>query len=155
MAIKDILFSIKWRIPRAIYFKYLFFTTLICFIPFRLQVALISFDLLNSENLKLTLVLLSTLSVIILYVINFFLIIKRLHDLNKSWWAILWLIVPFMNIYYSLILLFQKWTDWENKYWKDPLKTKWISTKVLIENNPTDSVIQPTIEKTIDQELFE
>lgn len=49
-------------------------------------------------------------------------IIKRLHDLDKTGWMSLLMFVPLANIYLVIICLFFKWTDWENKYGKDPLK---------------------------------
>lgn len=46
-----------------------------------------------------------------LYIIN----IKRLHDLNLSWWlsTITLMLAPFSTLFLLLI----PWTNWDNKYW--------------------------------------
>ena len=53
--------------------------------------------------------------------ITFTAYIKRLHDLDKSGWMSLLILIPFANIYIFVICGFFKWTVWENKYWPDPL----------------------------------
>ncbi len=53
--------------------------------------------------------------------ITFTAYIKRLHDLDKSGWMSLLILIPFANIYLFVICGFFKWTVWENKYWPDPL----------------------------------
>jgi len=42
--------------------------------------------------------------------------VRRLHDLNKSGWYALWFLVPLVNIYWALVLLFRKGEEGENKY---------------------------------------
>ena len=44
------------------------------------------------------------------------LIVKRLHDLWNPWTNIFFLVIPFFNIYYFFRLLFEKWSDNENKF---------------------------------------
>ena len=56
--------------------------------------------------------------------------IKRLHDLDKSGWFTLLIFVPFANIYIFIICGFFKWTNWENRFWNDPLG--WIKSDILI-----------------------
>jgi len=46
---------------------------------------------------------------------------KRFHDLDKSAWYILGLLVPFYNLYLGIILLFQKGTTGPNRFGSDPL----------------------------------
>ena len=48
--------------------------------------------------------------------------IKRLHDLDKSWWMALLLLIPFVSIYLFIICGFFKWTKWTNKYGPNPLE---------------------------------
>lgn len=58
----------------------------------------------------------------ILYLyVTFVSYIKRLHDLDKSWWMSLLLFVPLANIYLFVICGFFKWTNWKNQYWDNPL----------------------------------
>jgi uncharacterized membrane protein YhaH (DUF805 family) len=47
--------------------------------------------------------------------------VKRLHDLDRPGTHYWLLLVPFYNIYLSLILLFKKGTDGSNRYGPDPL----------------------------------
>ena len=51
--------------------------------------------------------------------------IKRLHDLNRSgWWSLL-ILIPYLNfVIYFLLLGFIKGTDGENRYGADPLETR-------------------------------
>lgn len=42
--------------------------------------------------------------------------VRRLHDLNKSGWYALLFFIPFINIYWAIILLFKKGEESENKY---------------------------------------
>jgi uncharacterized membrane protein YhaH (DUF805 family) len=49
-----------------------------------------------------------------------FLVVKRLHDLNKPGWHYWLLYVPFYNIYLGLVLLFSKGTAGPNQYGEDP-----------------------------------
>ena len=46
---------------------------------------------------------------------------KRFHDLDKSAWYILGMMVPLFNIYLAIILLFQKGTTGPNRLGPDPL----------------------------------
>lgn len=46
---------------------------------------------------------------------------KRFHDLDKSAWFILGMLVPLFNLYLGIILLFQKGTTGPNRFGSDPL----------------------------------
>ncbi len=51
------------------------------------------------------------------------LIIKRLHDLDKGGlWALI-MLIPIVDFFFGLYLLFAKGTDGNNQYGADPLKT--------------------------------
>ena len=47
--------------------------------------------------------------------------IKRLHDLNKSGWLYLIAIIPYINLLFFIYVSFFKGTDGENEYGADPL----------------------------------
>ncbi len=95
------LFSPNWRINRLEYFKYF----IIIFI-----IELFTLSILNylwyaklDERIDK--------NHLIFFIPYFPVIIKRLHDSNYSWW---WsLLRPIM----FFLVIFPKWTDWENKYW--------------------------------------
>jgi len=46
--------------------------------------------------------------------------IKRLHDINKSGWYILFLFVPILNIILKIFLFFKDGTIGENNFGADP-----------------------------------
>lgn len=48
--------------------------------------------------------------------------IRRCHDLNKSGWWMLFLLIPFFDIIFILYLLFAKGTDGSNRYGENSLK---------------------------------
>ncbi len=50
-----------------------------------------------------------------------FQVVRRLHDMNRPGWHYWLLLIPFYNIYVSLVLLFVKGTDGANAYGDDPL----------------------------------
>lgn len=53
---------------------------------------------------------------ITMLVFSFILVIQRLHDLNKSGWMSLLLLVPFANIYIIVLVIFFKGTPGKNNY---------------------------------------
>ncbi len=54
-------------------------------------------------------------------IVQAFLVVKRLHDLNKPSWHYWLLCIPLYNIYLGLILLFVKGTAGTNEYGEDPV----------------------------------
>lgn len=54
--------------------------------------------------------------------ISLFLVIRRLHDLNRSAWFAVFAFVPYVNIAVLGYLLFIKGTDGDNKFGADPLR---------------------------------
>ena len=53
---------------------------------------------------------------IIAGIAGIFMGIKRLHDLNKTGWLYLLGIVPIVNIFFALYLIFIKGTEGDNQY---------------------------------------
>jgi uncharacterized membrane protein YhaH (DUF805 family) len=49
-------------------------------------------------------------------IIEFGLMTRRLHDLNKSGWYNLLVFIPFVNLIFILVLFFVKGSNGENKY---------------------------------------
>ena len=48
--------------------------------------------------------------------------IRRFHDLNRSGWCVLLMLIPLLNIIVALYLLVCEGTDGENKFGPDPLE---------------------------------
>lgn len=59
---------------------------------------------------------------IALCVYNILVEIRRCHDLDKSGWYLLWLIVPLVNIYVGIRILFIAGTEGPNRFGDDPLQ---------------------------------
>jgi uncharacterized membrane protein YhaH (DUF805 family) len=54
-------------------------------------------------------------------VVMAFAVVKRLHDLNRLGTQYWYLLIPFYNLYLSLLLLFKRGTSGPNQYGDDPL----------------------------------
>jgi len=59
-----------------------------------------------------------------LAVSNYFLCIRRLHDINISGLWLLLAFIPVLNIFFVLFLFFKKGTIGDNRYGPDPLASK-------------------------------
>jgi uncharacterized membrane protein YhaH (DUF805 family) len=46
---------------------------------------------------------------------------QRFHDLEYSGWAVLWLLIPVINLYFFFLLFFRRGTAGANQYGPDPL----------------------------------
>ncbi len=53
---------------------------------------------------------------------HYMLIIRRLHDLNKTGWLCLLITIPGVNVFFSLYLLFVPGTIGANDYGADPIE---------------------------------
>jgi uncharacterized membrane protein YhaH (DUF805 family) len=59
-----------------------------------------------------------------IFAVSAFQVVKRLHDLGRPGYHYWLLVIPFYNIYFSLVLLFKKGTKGQNEYGPDPLAGK-------------------------------
>jgi len=113
--LKSIL-SCKWRLWRVELFFYRWIW-LISFFIF----AIILFFLLWWENINQILREILVVVLGILTVIRDLIICAwRFHDLWKSWWLTLLLLIPILNLFLGARLLFWKGNKWDNKYWSEP-----------------------------------
>ena len=112
MDIKTLLFSFDGRIGRWMYFKLFSFSYLMMTI-----FILIMVNIFNNM-FGAILLLIFTISYVWL---SFALIIKRLHDVNKSGWLSLLSFIPLINLFLGLYLLFVKGTMGANQYGEDLL----------------------------------
>ena len=72
----------------------------------------------------------------IIWIIKFFIVVvlciwidmfwkvKRLHDLDRSWWWYFLTFVPIVSIFVMIYIFFFHWTKWPNQYGPDPLEEK-------------------------------
>ena len=117
----EMLFSAKWRINRQPFWLYSIAIVVIFQIIFTI--------LWYYMDIFTSLILLLLLLIPYIYIIFIF-YIKRLHDLDKSGWMSLLILVPFANIYLFIICGFFKWTEWKNQFWINPLARPWEENKV-------------------------
>lgn len=77
--------------------------------------------------------------ILFLYVSLLEKIIKRLHDMNRSWWLLL---IPILNCFLILWLFLFPWTKWRNDYWPDTMylpinrKNLWYNISNYIARSP-------------------
>src|SRR5258708_1182063 len=79
------------------------------------------------------LAILSTALYIGAVLIGIFAAIQRFHDLGKSGWRTLLLLIPIANIVFGLMLLFKKGNSTDNQYGPVPIgvKRRWIPIGVV------------------------
>lgn len=105
------------RINRRIYFAYTVYFSVFSFLinlPFELQGISLWQDFFIPNII---------ISIPIFY-INLILMIKRLHDLDKSAWSLLLMIIPFVNIWLMYILIFKKGNEEINEFGNNPEYTE-------------------------------
>ena len=96
---------------------------------------LISFSLVNTlfssdstlqikTILNFSLYFLGILTTLLLMWISISLGVKRLHDLGHSGWWVVFVYVPYINILYTIYVLFWPGQKGQNAYGPDPLEQK-------------------------------
>lgn len=119
------LFSTQGRIGRLRYFAWGFLLNLIAYIPLML-LGIVAPNLLVGGGLSIIIV---GVFFIALLVVSFFVTRRRLWDLDQSPWFFLLLLVPLVNIFFSLYLFLWPGTQGSNKYGLQPAKnglTPWL-----------------------------
>ncbi len=106
----EILFSFKGRINRSTYLTYSFSINAVIFIVW-------SFAFMVSEKLY---VVLFWLLLLVAFWPQLALAIKRCHDRDKSGWFYLVALVPLLNIWYLVEIVFLKGSDGSNQYGDEP-----------------------------------
>lgn len=113
--LKD-MFSFEGRLRRIHYFLYLLSGGLIFTVAY-LIVGLGLGALLKSEVIPLVLLVPCGIAYIWF---TLAIAVKRLHDMNKSGWCYLILLIPLVNIFWALYMLLGDGTVGSNKYGPDP-----------------------------------
>lgn len=136
MNAKNVLFSLNWRLNRAPFWGYSILVWLLFFLFITLISALFlsSWNNTSMDTVTWPWLAISGILFLILYVImiwiNTAISVKRLHDLDKTWWMILLSFIPLINIYIAILLWFIKWTEWKNQYGEDPLWNNWANENI-------------------------
>lgn len=115
---KELFFTSDGRLNRKSYiYRSIFLSVVLCVVQGILSFAADTFGALD---------LLFSIAAFVLGIFqlaaNIMMGVRRLHDLDKCGWWMLLLIVPLVNLFFCLYLLFFKGTEGPNGYGDDPLQ---------------------------------
>jgi uncharacterized membrane protein YhaH (DUF805 family) len=115
-------FSLKGRIGRVRYFAYSYLSIfLLMFVAGLLAAIVIPLTGGGNGSSAAAIVFLIALYVPMI-AIGFVMMIRRLNDLNQSGWLSLLMLVPLLNFFFALYLMFGAGTSGANKYGPKPAK---------------------------------
>mgnify|MGYP004001944373 CR=1 FL=1 len=89
-----------------------------------LSIPAMVFDENSTNDTYLILIIVSFVAILILFIPNICVSIRRLHDLNKTGWLILLSLIPFIGGLILFVMLIAKGTEGKNKFGNYPLKFK-------------------------------
>ncbi|WP_293390861.1 DUF805 domain-containing protein [Phascolarctobacterium sp.] len=115
---KELFFTSEGRLNRKSYIYRSFFLSIVLFVV----QGILTFAAENFGALDLLFSIIAFVLGIFQLVANIMMGVRRLHDLDKCGWWMLLLIVPLVNLFFCLYLLFFKGTEGPNEYGDDPLQ---------------------------------
>ena len=113
------IFTTEGRLNRFPYFKYLILLWLASFV-FGAVFSFAGAILTGTTDSMLTVIPTGVFSMCT-SVGSIMIGIRRLHDLDKSGWFMLVILIPFVNLIFALYLLLASGTAGQNRYGADPL----------------------------------
>lgn len=115
MEIIDEIFTTDGRLNRLRYLKYQVFWSL--------TVAIVGFigGFVTSDAESILITVPARILSLVGSIGGIMLTVRRLHDLDKSGWFILLALVPIVNMFFAIYVLFFKGTDGSNRFGADPL----------------------------------
>ena len=119
MSIFNKIFTAEGRLNRLRYLKYMIILALVMTAAKISTTAMIT--LLTGEPTGSFVMAVTTMLALIAGAGNIMLIIRRLHDLDKSGWFTLISFIPAVNIIFSIYLFFAPGTVGYNRFGADPL----------------------------------
>lgn len=115
---KELFFTSEGRLNRKSYiYRSFFLSVVLCVVQGILTFAAETFGALD-----LLFSIIAFVLGIFQLAANIMMGVRRLHDLDKCGWWMLLLIVPLVNLFFCLYLLFFKGTEGPNEYGDDPLQ---------------------------------
>lgn len=115
---KELFFTSEGRLNRKSYiYRSFFLSVVLCVVQGILTFAADTFGALD-----LLFSIIAFVLGIFQLAANIMMGVRRLHDLDKCGWWMLLLIVPLVNLFFCLYLLFFKGTEGPNEYGDDPLQ---------------------------------
>lgn len=115
---KELFFTSEGRLNRKSYIYRSFFLSIVLFVV----QGILSFAAETFGALDLLFSIIAFVLGIFQLAANIMMGVRRLHDLDKCGWWMLLLIVPLVNLFFCLYLLFFKGTEGPNEYGDDPLQ---------------------------------
>lgn len=115
---KELFFTSKGRLNRKSYiYRSLFLSLVLCVVQ-----GILTFAANTIGALELLFAVVAFGFSLFSFVSNIMMDVRRLHDLDLSGWWMLLMLVPLVNIFFALYMLFFKGTDGPNQYGEDPLQ---------------------------------
>ena len=102
----------KGRANRSEFWYFTLFYFIFLTITYFLDVSFLGWDPMDPTSIGV----LSTAYYLVTLIPSFSVTIRRLHDINKSGWNLLWMLIPLLGAVYIIILNILKSTDGDNKY---------------------------------------
>lgn len=115
---KELFFTSEGRLNRKSYIYRSFFLSIVLFVV----QGILTFAAETFGALDLLFSIVAFVLGIFQLAANIMMGVRRLHDLDKCDWWMLLLIVPLVNLFFCLYLLFFKGTEGPNEYGDDPLQ---------------------------------
>lgn len=115
---KELFFTSEGRLNRKSYIYRSFFLSIVLFVV----QGILTFAAETFGALDLLFSIAAFVLGIFQLAANIMMGVRRLHDLDKCGWWMLLLIVPLVNLFFCLYLLFFKGTEGPNQYGDDPLQ---------------------------------
>jgi len=119
MSIFNEIFTTDGRINRLRYLKYMIVLALISGVSTFVLSSMATFFTGDPNSLPITMI--TGAWALIAGAGNIMLIIRRLHDMDKSGWFALLTFVPIVNVIFSIAMFFVPGTVGYNRYGADPL----------------------------------
>ena len=102
----------KGRANRSEFWYFTLFYFIFLTITYFIDVSFLGWDPMDPTSIGV----LSTAYYLVTLIPSFSVTIRRLHDINKSGWNLLWMLIPLLGPVYIIILNILKGTDDDNKY---------------------------------------
>ena len=102
----------KGRANRSEFWYFTLFYFIFLTITYFIDVSFLGWDPMDPTSIGV----LSTAYYLVTLIPSFSVTIRRLHDINKSGWNLLWMLIPLLGAVYIIILNILKGSDYDNKY---------------------------------------
>ena len=102
----------KGRANQSEYWYFVLFSFIVSTILFFIDVSFLGYNPMNPTSLGVTQIIYGLLA----FIPSLSVAVRRLHDVNKSGWNMLWIFLPLIGIFYVLYLEIIKGSEGDNFY---------------------------------------